>query len=84
MADLGAEIVDDAEKSTLNIDIIDIHEWEAEEVDREDERIKIKGLVTKAVIANEGNPGMVNRVVKTGVTNPQKTQMPCSIHMVHN
>ena len=72
MADLGAEMVDDAEKSTLNIDIIDIHEWEAEEVDREDERIKIKGLVTKSVIANEGNPGMVNRVVKTGVTNPQK------------
>ena len=75
--------MDDVEKSTLNIETIDLHQWEAEEeeVDREDERIRIKELVTKAVIANEGNPGMVNRVVKTGVT---KTQMPCSIHMVYN
>ena len=39
-------------------------EAEEEEVDREDERIRIKELVTKAVIANEGNPGMVNIVVK--------------------
>ena len=72
MADLGAEMVDDAEKSTLHIDIIDIHAWEAEEVNREDERIKMKELLTKSVIANEGNPGMVNRAVKTGVTDPQK------------
>ena len=72
MADLGTEMVDDTEKSNLGIERIDLHAWEAEEVNREDERIKIKELVTKSVIANEGNPGMVNRVVKTGVTDPQK------------
>ena len=72
MSNLEIEMVDDAEKSTLDIEIIDIHEWEAEEVNREDERIKIKGLLTKSVIANKGNPGMVNRALKTGVTNPQK------------
>ena len=70
MANLGTEMVNDAEKSTLDIEIIDIHGWEAEEGDREDERIK--ELLTKSVIASEGNPGMVNRALKTGVTNPQK------------
>ena len=40
MSTLEIEMVDEAEKSTLEIEIMDIHEWEAEEspVNREEER----------------------------------------------
>ena len=60
--------------STLEVEMVDIHEWEAEESpdNREEERKKIKDLLTRSIIANKGNPGMVNRILKTGVTDPQK------------
>ena len=60
--------------STLEVEMVDIHEWEAEESpdNREEERKKIKDLLIKSIIANKGNPGMVNRLLKSGVTDPQK------------
>ena len=60
--------------STLEVEMVDIHEWEAEEspVKRDEERNKIKKLLDRSVIANKGNPGMVKRLLKSGVTDPQK------------
>ena len=63
-------MMNDAEESTLDIEMIDIHAWEAEETNREDEKNKIKELLTRSVIANEGSPGMVNRAVRAGSANP--------------
>ena len=60
--------------STLEVEMVDIHEWDAEESPdkREEEKKKMKKLLDKSVTANEGNLGMVKRILKQGVTNPQK------------
>ena len=72
MADHETEMGNNVEESSLDIEIMDIHAWEAEEINREGERIKVKELLTKSVIANGGSPGMVNRAVRIGVTDPKK------------
>ena len=60
--------------STQEVEMVDIHEWDAEESPdkREEEKSKIKKLLDRSVVANEGNPGMVKRLLKSGVTDPQK------------
>ena len=52
--------------STLEVEMVDIHEWDAEESPdrREEEKKEIKKMLDRAVIANEGNPGMVKRILK--------------------
>ena len=40
MSDQGAGMMDNAEESTLDVEIIDIHAWEAEETNREEEKRK--------------------------------------------
>ena len=72
MAEQGTGMRNDAEESTLDIEMIDIHAWEAEETNKEDEKRKIKELLTRSVIANKGSPGMVNRAVRAGSANPQQ------------
>ena len=68
--------------STLEVEMVDIHEWKAEESpdNREEEKNKIKELLNISVIANKGNPGMVKRLLKSGVTDPQKYKC----HMVYH
>ena len=53
---------------------VEIHEWGAEEsLDRrEEEKNKMRKLLEKSVTANEGNFGMLKRVLKKGATSPQK------------
>ena len=60
--------------STQEVKMVDIHEWDDEESPdrREEEKKEIKKLLDREVIANEGNPGMVKRILKHGVTDPQK------------
>ena len=74
--------------STLEVEMVDIHEWEAEESPdkREEEKNKIKKLFDRSVIANKGNPGMVKRLLKSGVTDPQKYKChaSCIIYMVYH
>jgi hypothetical protein len=43
--------------STLEVEMVDIHEWEAEESPdkREEEKNKMKKLLDRSVIANKGN-----------------------------
>ena len=60
--------------STLKVEMIDIHEWDAEEslekrkVLKENMRIEIE----KSVRANDGNPGFIKGMVKAGATDPRK------------
>ena len=46
--------------------MVDIHEWDAEESPdrREEEKKEMKKLLDKSVTANEGNLGMVKRLLK--------------------
>ena len=61
-------MMDNAEESTLDVEIIDIHAWEAEETNR-------NKLLIRSVIANKGSPGMVNRAMRIGSSNPR--QLKC-------
>ena len=60
--------------SQLEVEMVDIHEWDAEESldKREEEKNKMKKQLDKSVTANKGNLGMVKRVLKQGATYPQK------------
>ena len=66
--------------SNLEVKMIDIHEWDAEESldKRREEKEKIKKELEKSVKANQGNVGMIKRMLKTGVTSPQKYKCAAS------
>ena len=66
--------------SNLEVKMIDIHEWDAEESmdTRRDEKEKMRKELEKSVIANNGNVGMIKRMLKTGVTTPKKYKCSAS------
>ena len=66
--------------SNLEVKMIDIHEWDAEESmdKRRDEKEKIRKELEKSVKAIKGNVGMIKRMLKTGVTTPKKYKCSAS------
>ena len=66
--------------SSLEVEMIDIHEWDTEEsIDkRKDEKEKMRKELEKSVRANKGNVGMIKGMLKAGVTNPRKYKCAAS------
>ena len=66
--------------STLKVEMIDIHEWDAEESleKRKDLKEKMGKEIEKSVKANDGNIGMIKGMLKAGVTNSRKHRCAAS------
>ena len=66
--------------SSLEVKMIDIHEWDTEESmdKRRDEKEKMRKELEKSVRANGGNVGMIKGMLKAGVTDPRKHKCAAS------
>ena len=60
--------------SMQRVEIVDIHEWDAEESLEKRKEMKeyMRIEIDKSVRANDGNPGFIKGMLKAGATDPRK------------